>query len=192
MESDTVRQRGRWLTGNRSDRAAEAAGATPVERSGVRRSFLLSEGTFAGLIGAATIALWFLVVDTLRGRPLYTPSLLGTALFRGRDALTSTETHSISPVMVLLFTVAHGLAFVAIGQVAARLVRLAERNANYGFGIILFLVFFLSGFFFVSMVFAAELLRALTWPAVLAGNLLAVAAMTVYFGRRHPGLRMLP
>lgn len=94
--------------------------------------------------------------------------------------------------MVLLFTLAHGLAFVVIGLIAALLVRLAERNANYGFGIILFLVFFLSGFFFVSMVFAAELLRALTWPAVLAGNLLAVAAMTVYFGRLHPGLRMRP
>jgi hypothetical protein len=94
--------------------------------------------------------------------------------------------------MVLLFTVAHGLIFVVIGQIAARLVRLAEKNANYGFGIILFLVFFLSGFFFVSIVFEAELLRALTWPAVLAGNLIAVAAMAVYFARRHPGFRMLP
>jgi len=175
---------------NRSDRAAEASSTRPIDRPG--GPLLLADGTIAGLIGAATIALWFLVVDTLRGRPLYTPSLLGTALFRGRDALTSPETHSISPLMVLLFTLAHGLAFVVIGQVAARLVRLAEKNANYGFGIILFLVFFLSGFFFVSMVFAAELLRALTWPAVLAGNLLAVAAMTVYIGRRHPGFRMLP
>jgi hypothetical protein len=151
-----------------------------------------AEGTVAGLIGAATIALWFLFVDTLRGRPLYTPSLLGTALFRGRDAIASPAIHAVSPVMVVLFTLAHGLIFVAIGQIAARLVRLAEKNANYGFGIILFLVFFLSGFFFVSMVFAAEILQALTWPAVLAGNLLAVAAMTLYFRRRHPGFRMLP
>jgi hypothetical protein len=151
-----------------------------------------ADGTIAGLIGAATIALWFLVVDTLRGRPLYTPSLLGTALFGGRDALASAESHPISPLMVLLFTLAHGLIFIVIGQIAARLVRLAEKNANYGFGIILFLVFFLSGFFFVSIVFEAELLRALTWPAVLAGNLLAVAAMAIYFARRHPGFRMLP
>jgi hypothetical protein len=43
--------------------------------------------------------------------------------------------------MVVLFTLAHGLIFVAIGQIAARLVRLAEKNANYGFGIILFLPF---------------------------------------------------
>ena len=164
---------------NRSDRAAEP-------------TLLLMEGTIAGLIGAATIALWFLVVDALRGRPLYTPALLGTALFRGRDAIGSPETHNVDPTMVLLFTLTHGLIFVSIGQLAARLVRLAERNVNYGFGVILFIVFFLSGFVFVSMVFAAEILQALTWPAVLAGNLLAVAAMTVYFARRHPGFRMLP
>lgn len=175
---------------DRWNRAAEPASAMPVERTG--GGVLLADGTIAGLIGAATIALWFLLVDTLRGHPFYTPSLLGTALFRGHDVLASPETHPISLPMVLLFTLAHGLIFVVIGQIAARLVRLAEKNANYGFGIILFLVFFLSGFFFVSMVFEADLLRALTWPAVLAGNLLAVAAMAIYFARRHPGFRMLP
>jgi hypothetical protein len=163
-----------------------------VEDRPDRRRLLFAEGTVAGIIGAATIALWFLVVDTVRGHPLYTPSLLGTALFRGHDALASPEAHAISPLMVVLFTLAHGLVFVAIGQIAARLVRLAEKNANYGFGVILFLVFFLSGFFFVSMVFEAELLRVLTWPAVLAGNLLAVTAMGIYLARRHPGFRMLP
>jgi hypothetical protein len=143
------------------------------------------------LIGAATIAVWFLVVDTLRGHPLYTPSLLGTVLFRG-GAIASPQTHVISPLMVVLFTLVHGLIFIVTGQIAARLVRLAEKNANYGFGVILFLVFFLSGFFFVSIVFEAELLSALTWPAVLAGNLLAVTAMGIYLARRHPGFRMLP
>jgi hypothetical protein len=175
---------------NRSNRAQGPAIASPLERTG--GGLLLTDGTIAGLIGAATIALFFLIVDTLRGHPFYTPSLLGTALFRSRDALTPPETHPISPLMVLLFTLTHGLIFVVIGQIAARLVRLAEKNANYGFGIILFLVFFLCGFFFVSMVFEADLLRALTWPAVLAGNLLAVAAMVTYFARRHPGFRMRP
>jgi hypothetical protein len=156
-----------------------------------KRPFL-AEGTVAGLIGAVTIALWFLVVDTIRGRPLYTPSLLGTALFRGAGAVGSPETHAVLLPMVVLFTLAHGLAFIVIGLIAVHLVRLAEKNANYGFGVILFLVFFLSGFFFVSMVFEADLLRALTWPAVLAGNLLAVTAMGVYIARHHPGFRMLP
>jgi hypothetical protein len=162
------------------------------ERSAGRAAAFLPEALVAGLIGAATIAIWFLILDILRGRPLYTPTLLGTALFRKGAGLTSPESLPISPGMVLLFTLAHGLAFVAIGCAAAWLIRLAEKNANYGFGIILLLVVFLSGFFFVSMLFAAELLQALSWPAVLAGNLLAVTAMAFYLGRRHPGFKMLP
>ena len=54
---------------DRWNRAAESASAMPVERTG--GGVLLADGTIAGLIGAATIALWFLLVDTLRGHPLY-------------------------------------------------------------------------------------------------------------------------
>ncbi|PYN49534.1 MAG: hypothetical protein DMD95_00925 [Candidatus Rokuibacteriota bacterium] len=46
---------------------------------------LYQEGLIAGLVGAATVALWFLVIDSIQGRPLYTPTVLGTALF-GRGA----------------------------------------------------------------------------------------------------------
>src|SRR5204863_4981813 len=48
---------------------------------------LYQEGLIAGLVGAATVALWFLLVDTVQGRPLYTPTVLGSALFsRGAGA----------------------------------------------------------------------------------------------------------
>src|SRR5438067_2400125 len=46
-----------------------------------------AEGIRAGLVGAATIAVWFLLLDTIAGRPLYTPNVLGTALLRGVNAL---------------------------------------------------------------------------------------------------------
>jgi hypothetical protein len=94
--------------------------------------------------------------------------------------------------MVVLFTLAHGVVFLAIGAVAAGLIRLAEKNANYGFGLILFFVFFLCGFLFVAMVFAEDILRALAWPAILGGNLLAVLTMALYFKPRHPNVRMRP
>ena len=45
---------------------------------------------------------------------------------------------------------------------------------------------------FAAMVFAEPILRTLTWPAVLLGNLLAAVAMAVYFWRHHPTLRILP
>jgi hypothetical protein len=149
------------------------------------------EAAAAGAIGAATIAVWFLALDVLRGRPLYTPTVLGTALVRG-PGLASPETLPVSVGMVLLFTVVHGVVFLALGAVATGLIRLAEKNANYGFGLILFFVFLLCGFLFVAMLFAENVLRALAWPAILVGNLLAVVAMVVYFRPRHPDLRMLP
>ena len=94
--------------------------------------------------------------------------------------------------MIVLFTLAHGVVFLAIGAVAAALIRLAEKNANYGFGLILFFVFFLCGFLFVVMVLEEDVLRALAWQAILGGNLLAVLAMALYFKPRHPNVRMRP
>src|SRR5260370_34011477 len=44
---------------------------------------VLREGFIAGLIGAAAGALWFLVVDLIAGRPLFTPAMLGSAVFWG-------------------------------------------------------------------------------------------------------------
>jgi hypothetical protein len=149
------------------------------------------EAAVAGAIGAATIAVWFLALDALRGRPLYTPTVLGTALVRG-PGLASPETLPVSVGMVLLFTVVHGVVFLALGAVATGLIRLAEKNANYGFGLILFFVFLLCGFLFIAMLFAEDVLRALAWPAILVGNLLAVVAMVIYFRPRHPDVRMLP
>jgi hypothetical protein len=36
----------------------------------------LREGIITGFIGATAIAIWFLIVDTISGRPFYTPILL--------------------------------------------------------------------------------------------------------------------
>jgi len=149
-------------------------------------------GIIAGLVGASTIALWFLALDVVRGRPLYTPTLLGTALLRGPAAVASAKNLPISLPVVLFFTLVHGIAFIGIGLAGQRLLQLAEKNANYGFGVILLSVIFLSGFLFVSLIFAAEILHALSWPAVLAGNLIALGAMSVYFRRHHPAFKMLP
>ena len=37
------------------------------------RSNLLVEGAITGAIGATAVAVWFLIVDAVSGRPLYTP-----------------------------------------------------------------------------------------------------------------------
>jgi hypothetical protein len=150
------------------------------------------EGIIAGFIGAATIAVWFLILDTIEGRPFYTPSLLGTALFHHREWLAAPEPVPFSLEMTLMYTWVHFLVFCLIGGVASWLLDVAEENLNVGFGIVLLFVFFEFGFIAVALVFAEPVLKALAWPAVLVGNLLAAAAMGGYFWRRHPHLIIRP
>ncbi|MBI4381221.1 MAG: hypothetical protein HY574_08525 [candidate division NC10 bacterium] len=155
-------------------------------------SRLYQEGIVAGVIGAATIAIWFLILDTINGQPLYTPTVLGTALFRRGESLASPESLPVSFEMVLMYTWIHGLIFAFLGGLASRLLRLAERNPNLGFGILLLFVVFEFGFLVVATLFEERILRALSWQAILVGNLLAAAAMAGYFWRRHPHLEIRP
>lgn len=94
--------------------------------------------------------------------------------------------------MVLMYTWIHGLIFPFLGGLASRLLRLAERNPNLGFGILLLFVVFEFGFLMVATLFEEQILRALSWQAILVGNLLAAAAMAGYFWRRHPYLEIRP
>jgi hypothetical protein len=165
---------------------------TPLAPATADTSRLYQEGIVAGVLGAAAVALWFLVVDALHGRPLYTPTVLGTVLFRRGAGLPALQTLPPSLDMVLMFTWVHGLVFAAIGGVASRLLAAAERNPSVGFGVLLFFVIFEAGFTIAAMLFAEPVLHALTWPSVLVANLLAAIAMAVYFRLRHPMLRVNP
>ena len=153
---------------------------------------LYQEGMIAGALGALTIAVWFLLVDSLAGRPLWTPTVLGTAIFRGGSGLGTPETLTVSLEMVLMFTWVHILVFVGLGGIAARLLGYAERHPGAGFGVLLLFVVFQFGFIAVAMIVAAPILHALAWPAILGANLLAASAMTAYFWRRHPRLVVRP
>ena len=149
-----------------------------------------TEGLLAGAVGAGTIAGWFLLLDTIAGRPLYTPSVLGTALVRGGEALSATL--PVNMEMVVNFTWIHLLAFLLIGLAASKLVELAERDANLGFGLVLLFVVFEFGFIAVFSIVAEEVLQVISWPSILVGNLLAAAAMGLVFWRRHPHLVIRP
>ena len=52
--------------------------AAPAVRG---RALPHEEGLITGILGAATVALWFFLVDAIKGRPLYTPTVLGTVLY---------------------------------------------------------------------------------------------------------------
>jgi hypothetical protein len=150
------------------------------------------EGLLAGVAGAATIAAWFFVLDAVAGRPFHTPSVLGTALARGGAAVAAPQAVPIDFEMVLTFTWIHLLAFLVIGLAASKLIHEAERDPDLGFGILLLFVVFEFGFIAVFSVLAGEVLHALSWPAIVVGNLLAASAMALTFWRRHPRLLIRP
>jgi hypothetical protein len=150
------------------------------------------EGIIAGVLGGLTVAVWFLVVDAVHGRPFYTPSVLGTALF-GRGVWPgSLETLPPSFEMVAMFTWVHLLAFAVLGVVVSRLIAMAEEHPSLGFGFVLLFVILEACFTAAVMIVAAPVLRALTWPAILVANLLAAAVMAGYFWLRHPTMAMRP
>src|SRR5262245_57789037 len=98
-----------------------------------KKHSILSEATDAGFLGAAAVALWFLVHDSVRGRPLMTPSVLGQLFLIGNP---HPETTSIDFGAMIMYTVVHFLAFLIFGLVIAALVRLCVDDAFVRFGLL--------------------------------------------------------
>jgi len=169
-----------------------ASSSSYVATAPIDTTRVYKEGVIAGVLGALTVAVWFLVVDLMHGRPFYTPTLLGTALF-GRGVWPATlETMPPSLEMVAMFSWVHVLAFAVVGVAVARLIMLIERHPSLGFGFVLLFVILEACFTVAAMIVAEPVLRALTWPAILAANVLAAAVMAGYFWLRHPTMQMRP
>ena len=83
------------------------------------RSRYLRDGIIAGLIGAAIVAVWFLIYDAARGYPFRTPSLLGAAALQG---LRDPGSVTVSPGLVAQYTVLHGVVFAMVGILIAFLI----------------------------------------------------------------------
>lgn len=139
---------------------------------------VLREGTVAGLIGAAVVALWFLAIDAIQGEPLRTPALLGRGVLK----------ILAGPHPVIAYTVAHGLAFVLFGIVAAALIAGAERAPMFLFAVVILFTAF-EVFFFGAVVIGAKwILDEVAGWTIFVGNLLASGAMLAYFFKGHRGL----
>ena len=150
-----------------------------------RRSNLLVEGAITGAIGATAVALWFLIVDTIAGRPLYTPELLGQAVFSifGPAAGETPTQHVIG------YTLVHFAAFAVVGTILAAIVRQADEDPNVLAGLaIAFVVFLLASFGFVSVLSQGTRLGSLAWYQIGAATLVALLLMGWWLRRTHPRL----
>ena len=136
------------------------------------------------LIGAGVVALWFLVVDAVRGHPFFTPAALGSAMLlgaRGEDQV------QISALTVLGYTVLHAGAFLAVAWMAVRLFRAREEEPRAVLAAVLLFVTMEVFVIGVVAILAGWLLDALSpWGLALA-TLVAAAGMGLYLLRRYPG-----
>jgi hypothetical protein len=150
-----------------------------------RTTRIVRNGTIAGLLGAATVALWFMLVDAARGRLFETPALLAAALLHGTSAAQPLHT---TWSLVLQYSIVHVAAFVAFGLAVAVLIVAAEREP----ALVIALAIFFAGFeiFLIALVVfhGPTLVAAVSWWTILAGNLLATAVMLAYFFLRHRAL----
>lgn len=148
---------------------------------------LLYDGVIAGLIGALVIAVWFLLIDSINGRPLFTPATLGQAMVGILGPIPPGEG---TVTFVLAYTVFHFAAFMVVGLISSLIVAVARREPSIlFFFIILFVMTEVGVYAIVGLLDVASVFGRGAWLQIMAGNLFAAVAMGYYFLRTHRELR---
>jgi hypothetical protein len=136
---------------------------------------VLREGIVAGVIGAAVVAVWFFVIDAIHGEPLHTPKILGSIFLQKPESTQA----------ILVYTILHGILFIAFGIVGALLMAGAERYPMLIFGLVILFTAFEVGFFGGIVIVASWVLDELAGWTIFVGNVLAAAGMLAYYFSRH-------
>lgn len=139
---------------------------------GLRRRFkgVVSRGLMAGILGATAMAFWFLIIDGSQGEPFRTPAFLVGAL-RGAPDLTP----SVGPV--LLYSAIHYAAFVVVGLAVSWFIKHIYTAPSIFLGLVLGFAMFDFVFYLSVTTTGVDVVAALGWPSVLAGNLIAGVTM---------------
>ncbi len=149
-----------------------------------RRHNVVVEGMIVGAVGAAALAVWFLIVDTISGRPLHTPLLLGQTIL----SVLGPSTGDSGFVIMALYSIIHFAAFFVVGMIVVALVHASERAPSVTALLLMMFVIFMLGFYAVVGLLAEALLAELAWYNILIGNLIAAGLMGWLVLRRHPRL----
>jgi hypothetical protein len=154
----------------------------------VARDGILIKGAIAGIIGASAVALWFLLIDTIAGRPLHTPSLLGAMVLRLFNP-EITGPVGVNLGHVAFYTVLHYAVFIGLGVLVFAIVRLSKRVPGVlALALMLFLAVEVA---FTGFVAALQFtgLGTLAWTHIAVGNLIAAISMGWYVWRSSPQLK---
>lgn len=145
---------------------------------------LAYETFYSAAIGGLAVAMLFLLVDLFHGRPLYTPSLIGSVLFFGAEA---DAVQTVDYTAMALFTVVHLVGFGLLGFVSTHLVRFVERRTGGGFVPPALLLFVLleGGFLAFQNIVLPGVADVVGHGLILIGNVLAAVAMTAFLRHAH-------
>lgn len=141
------------------------------------------EGISAGLIGATAIAVWFAILDALRGELLATPVMLGNAL---GTLFLQGDTPSKAAAFIG-YTLFHVAIFCIIGYGFSWVVNSAERVPSAFIGFAGLFIVFEVGWVGWTLVLA-EGFGEIAWLQVFIANLIASGAMGLYMLQQHPSL----
>lgn len=151
----------------------------PAELRETVSTAFLRHGALAGLFGAALLAAYFLYLDVLRGKPLFTPTLLASALL-GRDAPATLQA---TLWLAFLYTLFHGLVFVGIGVGAAYLLHHFAVVRHRGLVIVLLFTVLCLGFFALAANVSALGPQTIAIRDALVGNAIAAMGIGAYLAR---------
>ena len=145
-----------------------------------------AKGLVTGLIGAGVVALWFLVLDILRGRPFYTPAALGSLVFLGATTPAGVQ---VGVAVIAAYTLLHLALFAAVGIALEWSAGRIERVP--GMWLMALLVFIILEGLFIGTASSLSdwVLGNLGHWAIGIANLVAVAAMGSWVWASHPLLR---
>jgi hypothetical protein len=158
-----------------------APSSTPAARSDV-----ILDGLFTGMIGALAVAIWFLILDSIQGRPFYTPALLGTVMLHGGDVAANGPV--IAPLEIAAYTAFHFVVFIVVGFGLSWMMNLFEKFPIMFFVLLVLFLALQIGFFGLNLALGAKLLGHLPAWTVITANLLAAGGMAFYQWKRHPSV----
>jgi hypothetical protein len=144
-----------------------------------------NEGLDVGIIGGLAVAVWFLVLDIIRGHPLQTPSLLGQVVLFG----DSTPQTGFVFGAFLLYTAFHFLVFALLGMGLVAVVHWSVENPVVRYALLPLFLAFEVIFYGLLEVLSERTNELFPFWVVVGANTLAALCMGLYLWRRHPALR---
>jgi hypothetical protein len=144
------------------------------------------EGLFVGLLGGGAVAVWWLVVDLLGGRPLSTPNALGQVFTEGSRP---TGAAGLDAGAIAAYALVHFAMFAVLGLILVRLVHLVTQYWELRMGLWIAVVLTTAWLAFHTYALARYTLYAVPWWATVGGALVGVGTMLGVTWSRHPTLR---